>query len=233
MKYLFVLTVFVLLLLSAVFVAAESSIRQRQERLFDPDGREKYFCGDYKKPLFGYGRRDSPDAKSKANFGRRGGGGVRNLMFNSMIPQGRNPARISHFDSGFKGSKNMDEVVELKSDYTFTRDGQTVFPGGFARIVSQEYKQEVSMPFAEIHIRVVNVPPLAPGEVLSAWLVDEDTGYVLRLGDFMIGLQGSGSFAYEVYHYFTPYDEVRVTREKAYRLDLLPHDVVLSGAIIK
>ena len=238
MRKLFVLAlVVVILIIGLIAVAyAESSsggatgIRGRAERLYDPYSRAKYFGANYTKPVFGYGSKDAPNSgKAKGNYGAKGVGGVRNKLYNAMISQGRNPARISHYDSGWKGSKNLDMIVDLKPVFSVERDGHVLYTKGFARINSQEYEQNARLPFSEIDISIVNSIPANKTEIMGAWLVDEDTGYQLHLGNFDVGLRGSGSFTYRVYQFFGPYDNLLITREPVYPTDPFPHEPILIG----
>lgn len=239
MKYKLFVTLFIVitLLVGLSYVgyagssAGTSGIRYRHEKLVDPYTRAKYFGLNYTKPLFGYGKRDAESVKGKSNFGRKGAGGVRNKLYNSFISQGRNPGRVSQFDSGYKGSKNIDKIITLKSSLQTIRDGKTFETSGFARLLSQEYEQNARLPFGEIHIAVQNAPPSNKSEMMGAWLVDDDTGYVLRLGNFFVDLRGGGSFMYRVYQYFGPYDTLLLTREPLIPEDPFPHDTLLVGDI--
>jgi len=206
-----------------------SGIRARLERLSDPYSRAKYFGFNYTKPLFGFGVKDvSNGGMAKGNYGAKGVA-VRNKLYNALISQGRNPGKISHYDSSWKGSKNIDTTVELKPAITITRDNKNSFANGFVRINSQEYEQNAQLPFTEVYVTVANAPPSNKTEIAGAWLVDEDTGYTLRLGNFLIGLRGTGSLTYRMYQFIGPYDTVMVTREPVQPSDPFPHEPVLIG----
>jgi len=238
MNYKLVITVLLVMTFLVYVVSADSSagfggIRARQEEKFDPYSRIKYFGVDYTKPVFGYGRKDSPNAKTQGDYGAKGSGGVRNKLYASLIPQGRNPGRVSHYDSGFKGSRNLDLSVDLRPLFTMTRDKKDLYSNGFARIMSQEYDQRAGLPLSEIHISVVKAPPSNRTETLGAWLVDDDSGYPLHLGNFFVNAQGSGSFTYRVYQYFGPYDTLLLTREPLIADDPFPHEPVFVGDLVK
>ena len=215
------------------FSAGFGGIRAREQEKIDPYSRAKYFGFNYVKPVFGYGRKNAPNANTRGNYGRKGSGGVRNKLYASLIPQGRNPRRVSHYDSGYKGSKNLDVSVDLKPVFVVERDKKSVYSNGFARIMSQEYDSAAKSPFSEIHISVVGVPPSNKTETLGAWLVDDNTNYALHLGNFLVNLQGTGSFSYKVYQYFGPYTTLLLTREPLYATDPFPHEPLFVGEIKK
>lgn len=213
--------------------AGSSSIRYRQEKLIDPYSRQKYFGLNYTKPLFGFGVKDAQSVKNKGNFGRKGIGGNRNIEYNSFISQGRNPARISQFDSSWKGSKNLDRVIDLRSPLVIDKDSQTTAGKGVARLVAQQYEQNARLPFSQLYINVQNAPPSNATEGIGAWLVDEDSGYILHLGNFFINFRGTGSFTYRVYQYLGNYDMLMLTRESLIPSSPFPSEPILVGDIKK
>ena len=228
---LFVALVFVIGISYSDSSAGSSSIRTRYEKLIDPFSRQKYFGLDYSKPVFGYGVKDAPTGKNKGNFGRKGIGGNKNIIYNSFIPQGRNPAKISQFDSSWKGSKNLDRVIELRSPLVIEKDGQFSAGGGVARLITQQYNQNARLPFGELYINVQNAPPSNATEGIGAWLVDEDSGYSLHLGNFFINFRGTGSFKYRVYQYLGNYDMLLLSRESLIPSNPFPKEPILVGDI--
>ncbi len=232
---LFILTTFV----AGIAYAASSAggaggIRYRQEKLIDPYSRAKYFGLNYTKPLYGFGAKDAVSGgKAKGNFGAKGVGGVRNKLYNSLISKGRNPNIVSHYDSGWKGSKNIDTVVYLNSPLQIFKDDLVSQGVGFVRIISQEYSQNANLPYSEIYVTVAIAPPSNRTELMGAWLVDEDTGYTFHLGNFMVSTRGSGSLSYRMYQYVGAYDQILLTREPMEPEDPFPHEPVLLGDIKK
>lgn len=235
---------FIMLLIVAVFLVgiaySDSSaggaggIRYRQQKLIDPYTRAKYFGLNYTKSLYGFGAKDAVSGGfNKGNYGQKGAGGVRNKLYNSLISKGRNPNIVSHYDSSWKGSKMFDVVVNLKSGLEIVKDGKVSEGVGFARIMSQEYAQNADLPYSEIYITVANAPPSNKTEVMGAWLVDEDTGYALHVGNFIVNLRGTGSLNYKMYQYAGAYDQVLLTREPVEPEDPFPHEPVLIGDIKK
>ncbi len=236
MNYRLVLSLLLVASFLIYVVHADSSagfggIRAREEEKFDPYGRIKYFGESYTKPVFGYGRKDAPSAKTVGNYGRKGAGGVRNKLYNDLISQGRNPAKISNYDSSWKGSKNMDVTVDLRPLFELNRDKKTLYSNGFARIMSQEYSQTAGLPFSEIHVSVLNAPPSNKTEIMGVWLVDDVSGYPLHIGNFFVNAQGSGSLSYRVYNYFGAYTTLLLTREPLYSTDPFPHEPIFVGDI--
>lgn len=230
MKYKVWIVLFIVTTLLIGVVEALGGIRSRQERVFDPNSRAKYFSDQHIKPMFGFGSKDAPDAaNAKGSFGSKAAGGVRNKLYNSLISQGRNPKRVSHYDAGYKGSRNLDKTIYFRPASVLQKDAQETQTYGFARMYSQEYEQNARLPFTETYITIANGPALTESEVAGAWLADEDTGYMLHLGNFLVGRRGTGSFTHRIFQFFGPYDKLLITREPLNPAKPLPGEVVFIG----
>ncbi len=227
-----VLTLFVSVI-SIVYAGSSSGssggIRTRLERLSDPFSRQKYFGAGYEKPVFGYGKKDASTGMGKGAFGAKGVS-ARNKLYNSLYLFGRDPARVSHFDSAWKGSKIIDKIIYLNPVISVEKDNKVTAADGFVRLLSQEYEQNARLPYSEVHVTVVNAPPSSANKIAAAWLVDEDTGYVFPLGEFWINLRGTGSLSYKVYQFFGVYDTFVITEEDLNSQSPFPsEDILLVG----
>lgn len=236
LKLFVVLFIVMTLLLSVVSIVEASSsagsssgIRPRLERLSDPFGRAKYFGANYTKPLFGFGKKDAPNAAmGKGVYGAKGVS-ARNKLYNSLYKYGRNPALVSHVDSAWKGSKTIDKIIYLNPRVSVEKDDKVTAADGFVRLLSHEYNQNSRLPYTEIHVSIVNAPPSVQNEIAAAWVVDEDTGYTLPLGNFWINLRGTGSLTYRVYQFFGAYDTLLITTESLNSKSPFPSEPILTG----
>ncbi|MBI4140403.1 hypothetical protein HY485_01055, partial [Candidatus Woesearchaeota archaeon] len=154
---------------------------------------------------------------------------ARNKLYNSLYLFGRDPARVSHFDSAWKGSKIIDKIIYLNPTISIEKDNTVTAADGFVRLLSQEYEQNSRLPYSEVHITIVNAPPSADNKIAFAWLVDEDTGYTLPLGNFWINLRGTGSLTYRVYQFLGAYDKFLITDEPVNSESPFPGEPILTG----
>ncbi len=222
-------------------VLAASGIRNREERLMDPYGRQKYFGEGYEKPLIGYGLKDAP----RGSYGRQDFNGGREDFLNSVFRQGRNPGRVSHFDAGYRGYRMMDEIVSLAPLETYTRSNRAEAPPRVtARLVSTQSDPVTELPKSAVYLQAANLPALAPERVYEVWLMDEDSGYSLSLGFLRsnlrsgvttsrIGLSGGlgGLLATDGTYDLTLYETIAVTEEPFPDPDPRPGEIVMIGSI--
>ncbi len=228
--------------LLVVSVFAYGGTRVREASLYDPYSRSKYFGEGYQKPLIGYGEKNAP----QNSFGRKGFNGGREKFTVSLIRQGRNPGRVSHVDSGYRGYRMMDEIVKLKPTESYSRENlATAPPQVTARVVYLGRSATSDLPKSQVLIRAIGLPLLRDYEAYELWLSDEESGYALSLGYLMsnyrsgvavnkIGVDGglggelSTGGSYDV----SLYDNIIVTRERFPDSDPRPSgDIIVIGDI--
>lgn len=233
------IVVIAVLLVGTVF--ALGGIKNREDRLIDPFGRSKYFGEGYKKPLIGYGLKNAP----RGSFGQQGFNGGREDFLNSVIPQGRNPGRVSQFDSGYRGYRMIDEIVELSSVESYKRSNRAEAPVRVsARVVSSQRNSVTELPKSSVFIQALNLPALNADEVYEAWLMDEESGYSFSLGFLRsnlrsgittskIGASGGlgGLLASDGTYDLTLYDTIAVTKEPFPDLNPHPGEIVAIGSV--
>ena len=231
----------VLVVLLAGSVVALSGIKSREDRLMDPYGRQKYFGEGYEKPLIGYGLKDAP----RGSYGKEGVNGGREDFLNSVIPQGRNPGRVSHYDAGYRGYRMIDSIVELTPFESYKRSNLANAPVRItARVVSAQYNSVTELPKSTVLIRAINLPALGKSEVYEVWLMDEESGYALSLGFLRsnlrsgittakTGLMGGlgGLLASDGTYDLTLYDTIAVTREPYPDMNPHPGEMVALGSV--
>ena len=236
--------VIICLLAGAVF--AFGGIKNREDRLMDPYSRSKYFGEGYKKPLIGYGQQNAP----KGSFGRRDFHGGRDKFTVSIIPQGRNPGRVSHFDAGYRGYKMMDKIVDLEPYGAYERlNLETAPPRVKARIFSSELNPgspSTKLPKSRVLISASNLPALADYEAYEVWISDEDSGFSFSLGFLRPGLRSGANLAelsnvggigglleHDGAFNLFEYDSIFITKEPVYDTDPRPGEIIMWGDINK
>jgi hypothetical protein len=194
----------------------------------------RYYQG-YIKPFGGFGAKG-------ASGGSRGAKGVEegslNLPSNAFIPNGRNPAKISNPYASFQGYQNINQYIDLvKPDNSLiTRPQINGSPQGYARIVNYR-RQQVGLLDTAIQLRTRDLPLIAPYFTYGVWLVDEDTGYTMLLGNLQpqaIGRTADFKFnsipnSYGGSYPLVPFDTMMVTIQPYPDNDQLPGPVVLTG----
>lgn len=229
-------------------VGAPGGMRLREERLLSQYGRERYFGEGFKKPLFWYGLTGASAGRGSplSSFGRKGFTGGREKFTVSLNRQGRNPGRVSHFDSGYRGYRIMDEIVDLEPYITYTRSNFAEKPPRVkARLFSEQRNEGSGLPKSSVLLQALDLPVLNDYETYEVWLSDEESGYAFSLGFLRstlrggvttskIGLSGGlgGMLASDGKYDLTLYDTIVVTREPFPDENPLPSgDVVLIGNI--
>lgn len=240
-RLLIVVIIVVIAVLLVGSVLAFGGIKNREDRLIDPFGRAKYFGESYQKPLIGYGLKDAP----RGSFGQQGFNGGREDFLNSVIPQGRNPGRVSQHDSGYRGYRMMDEIVELSPVESYKRSNLAEAPIRVtARLVSSQRNTVTELPKSSVMIQALNLPVLNAGYVYEAWLMDEESGYALSLGLFRtnlrsgittskLGMSGGagGLLANDGVYDLTLYDTIAVTKEPFPDSNPHPGEIVAIGSV--
>lgn len=183
----------------------------------------------YVKPLGGYGK----EGASQGSFGKEGAEeGASNLPYNSFIPRGRDPGKISNSYASAKGYQVINIYVELKpvSVQYLARPQITGSPQGHARIISRK-KADVGLIQADIELRTRDLPPTSNlSRVYEAWLVDEDTGTTMSLGIFQGGSYDRiATLRYKSMTPLDPFETIVVTQEPFPDNDPRPGEIFLSG----
>lgn len=242
-KLLAIITLLTILTISiiAVATAQESAwtIPYKRDTGSAERKRAIAFGEDFSKPYAWEGIK----YRTVGNQGLKGATSVNsNLPYNEYIKYARNPGHISNFDPRMRGYTILNEFAELNPVElpTYMNAGQKLLPDkpkGAIRITTtrdSEGQQRSYMPLSTVQLRVGNLPELRPYECYDAWLVDEDTNYVLPIGRVIP--PGTGQFSTLTFKYpnnLFNYDYVMVTIERfpEFRLRGPLGDVVLIGEI--
>jgi len=97
---------------------------------------------------------------------------------------------------------------------------------GFATVRSIKQR---GTSISTLQLRVSGLTAAKTNQVYETWLVDEDSGYTLSLGQFATSMTGAASFAATYRGYFHEFDQIMVTLEPFPDNDPRPGRVVLSG----
>lgn len=242
-KLLAIITLLTILTISiiAVATAQESvwTIPYKRDTGSAERKRAIAFGEDFSKPYAWEGIK----YRTVGNQGLKGATSVQsNLPYNEYIKYARNPSHISNFDPRMRGYTIMNEFVDLAPVElpSYMNAGKQLLPNqpsGAIRITStrdSKGQQRSYMPRATIQLRVGYLPELSSYEVYEAWLIDEDTDYVLSLGRIIPPGTGQLStlnfeIANDVYNY--DYAMVTIERFPEFRQRGPLGDVVLIGSI--
>ncbi|RJQ19988.1 anti-sigma factor [Candidatus Woesearchaeota archaeon] len=144
--------------------------------------------------------------------------------------------RVTHYDPRV-GISKINTLVYLEPTFVQQSIGagrggyEPIFPRGTARVESSAWD---GYPRGAVRVTTKDLPPSDRiGMQFEAWLVDDDTGYRLSLGQFYTLFGGVGELRYDGSLYFDAYDRVEITVEPFEDLDVLPGQVVLEGPIQK
>ncbi|MBW2986027.1 hypothetical protein KY333_01520 [Candidatus Woesearchaeota archaeon] len=242
-KILAIITLITILTISIVAVATAQesawSLPYKRDTGSAERKRAIAFGEDFTKPYAWAGIK----YRTVGNQGLKGSTSVKsNLPYNEYIKYARNPGHISNFDPRMRGYTIMNEyfdMIPVELPY-YMNAGQKLLPqppSGAVRITStrdSKGQQRSYMPRSTVQLRVGYLPELNSYEVYEAWLVDEDTDYVLSLGRVIP--PGAGQLStlnFEVANDLFNYDYAMVTIERfpEFRQRGPLGDVVLVGSI--
>lgn len=189
---------------------------------------ENRYGQGYVKPLGGYGFKGA----SQGSYGFKGDEeGASNLAYNSFIPRGRDPSKISNYYSSARGYKITNAYVELKpvGVELVSRPQINGTPQGHARIVSRKIN-EIELQSTDVELRTRDLPPLVPNYLYEAWLVDEDTGYSMSIGLFQPeGIGRVTTLNYKSSLAVDPFDTLVVSIEPFPDTVPVPGQIILAG----
>jgi len=217
-------------ILSAIVIAVHTPETRYGLNPTETEQRTIYFGEDYEKPLGGFGLK----AASRGNFGFKGTSSVeKNLPYNAFIARGRDPSRISNFDPNIRGYSKRNVYIELAPLQTglILQNNFPTTSRGVARLIS-EIPDNVGPPQGTVALQVRDLLPITNEEVYEAWLVDENTGYVLSIGLLRPATYGTTTLNFKTENFLHLYETIMVTKEPYPDNDKWPSDdVVLIGNI--
>ncbi len=238
MKRILVLAVVIAVIVSTVVFATQLGYTAETRYTYNPGisvKRDIVFSSNrygmtYVWPYGGFGSKTA----SRGSFGQKGSEeGASNLPYGDWIKQGRDPGHISNYYSSARGYTIVNKYIDLLPvDLSLIQRPQiNGSPQGYARVISQQ-SQDTGLPGGTVYFRSKELPPLPPNFIYETWLVDEDTGYSLSIGQFQPANIGRvTSLQYDISSPLTPYDSMMVTLEMYPDDSPQPGMVVLSGVL--
>lgn len=213
-----------------------SGIAGRERRQYDPFSREQYFGEGYQKEFVNYGSK-GPTYRVTRTGQKSGFSSVFNLDTNAFSNRGRDPSKISNFDSRMRGYPRIDVIVDLRpfSPVSAQFAGDAALAKGTARVLSvgNAYGTVTNekYPKTQVFIQTQFMPPIGEEEIYEVWLFDEETEYSLSIGLMKIGNELTGQLFFEFPRIVEEFDAVMITKEAFPDLDPTPNEIVLWGDI--
>jgi len=147
-------------------------------------------------------------------------------------PRTQGVERVTHYDPRVTSSQidrttylNAVEAIQYPG---YGRGGTTPFAArGVAKVRSAAWR---GFPRSSVVITTKDIPASDKiNGAYEAWLVDDDSGYMLSLGTFTTVWGGSGELRYKGNTYLDEYDRIEITLEPFNDYDVRPGPVVLEG----